>query len=79
MEQRMVLLFLFLVREIREGGKIEHQIVLRLTHPKVLYGRSGLINVSVCVFLIEVGSVSLVHQRGLPRRRDLLVLQRLPV
>lgn len=75
----MLFLFLFLVGEIREGGKVEHQIVLPLNHLNRSYGRSGFINVGVCVFLVEVGRVRLAHQRRLPRRRDLLVLQRLPV
>ena len=79
MEQRVLFLFLFLVREIREGGKVEHQIVLPLNHLNRSYGRSGFINVGVCVFLVEVGRVRLAHQRRLPRRRDLLVLQRLPI
>lgn len=79
MEQRVLFLFLFLVREIREGGKVEHQIVLPLNHLHRSYGRSGFINVGVCVFLVEVGCVRLAHQRRLPRRRDLLVLQRLPI
>ena len=75
----MLFLLLFLVGEIREGGKVEHQIVLPLNHLNRSYGRSGFINVGVCVFLVEVGRVRLAHQRRLPRRRDLLVLQRLPV
>ena len=43
------------------------------------YRRCRLVNIRICIFLVKIRRVGLAQQAWLPRRRDLLPLQRFPV